>query len=170
MEKFRSQWFAYAHSNAVMAGLRAHAKSRGDFITDAYAYIDRPGETDQFREMLKVAKQGGRDILYVDSVREFAGRSLSDIKAALTAIQDAGMKIISLSERDYDYRAFMTAIEVLEELTPAYLKSHQGVAVITMFRMGREVREICEAIGWSEADVYEAITEYKRSLEEAGIE
>lgn len=72
--------------------------------------------------MIKVAKQGGRDILYVDSVKEFAGKSLADFKEALTAIEDAGMKVVSITEQNYDYNSFITAIEVLEDITPSYQK------------------------------------------------
>jgi len=36
--------------------------------------------------------------------------------------------------------------------------------------MGISVDDICEGIGLSDADVYEAIAEYKRSLQEAGLD
>ena len=72
--------FGYAHSHAVMAGLKAYVKNKGSIITDAYTYIDKPGETTAFRKMLEVAKQGGHDILYVDSVEEFAGNRLADFR------------------------------------------------------------------------------------------
>lgn len=168
--EFNTQCFGYAHSNAVMAGLKAHAKSRGLIITDEYAYIEEEDEDTAFREMVKVAKLGGNDILFVDSVKEFAGDSLSDFKAALTAIEDAGMKVVSLSEKDYKYAAFVTAIDVLEELTPAFRKSNSRVAAVTMYRMKVDVKQIASELDMSEADVHEAIASYKRSLEEAGLE
>lgn len=170
MAEFKTQCFGYAHSNAVMAGLKAHAKSRGSIITDAYAYIEEEGENTAFYKMIEVAKRGGRDILYVDSVKEFAGDSLSDFKATLTAIEDAGMKVVSLSEKDYDYAAFMTAIKVLEDLTPTYRKCSSRFAAVAMFRMGISVDDICDGIGLNDDDVYEAIAEYKRSLQEAGLD
>ena len=95
MDEFRSQSFGYAHSKAVMEGLKAYARLRNSIITESYVYIEKEGETEAFNEMIKVAKQGGRDILYVDSVKEFAGKSLADFKEALTAIEDAGMKVVS---------------------------------------------------------------------------
>lgn len=170
MPEFDTRVFGYAHSNAVMAGLKAHAKSRRLTITDAYAYIEEGGENTALYEMLKIAKLGGNDILYVDSVKEFAGDSLSDFKAALTAIENAGMKVVSLTEKHYDYAAFMTAIKVLEDLTPTYRKCSSRFAAVAMFRMGISVDDICEEIGLSDADVYEAIAEYKRSLQEAGLD
>lgn len=170
MAEYKTQIFGYAHSNAVMAGLKAHAKSRGLIITDEYAYIEEEGENTALYKMLNVAKMGGRDILYVDSVKEFAGDSLSDFKAALTAIENAGMKVVSMTERDYDYAAFMTAIKVLEDLTPAFRRSNYRVAVVTMFRMGISVSDICAEVGLSKAEVYEAIASYERSLQEAGLE
>lgn len=141
-------------------------KSKKGIITDSYAYINKPGEDEAFRKMIKVAELGGSDILYVDSVKEFAGRSLADFKEALTAIEQAGMLVVSLTESEYDYKAFMTAIEVLEDLTPGYVKYRCGISAVTMFRMGADIQQICEDTGLSEADVYEFIAEYKRSIEE----
>lgn len=170
MAEYKTQIFGYAHSNAVMAGLKAHAKSRRLTITDAYAYIEEEGENTAFYKMLNVAKMGGNDILYIDSVKELAGDSLSDFKAALTAIEDAGLKVVSMTERDYDYAAFMTAIKVLEDLTPAYRKNSCRVAAVTMYRMKMDVKQIADELDMSEADIHEAIASYKRSLEEAGLE
>ena len=170
MPEFTPRTFGYAHSSAVMRGLQAHARSRRDVITDAYAYIDEPGNDEMFWKLIEVARQGGSDILYIDSVKELAGHSLSDFKQALTAIENAGMKVYSQAERDYDYAAFMTAIEVLEYLTPTYLKSNQRIAAITMHTMGADVPKICEDLDMPQSEVYEAIASYKRSIEEAGIE
>lgn len=170
MPEFKPQTFGYAHSHAVMRGLQAHVRGKGGIITDGYAYIDEPGEDEKFWEMIKVAKQGGSDTLYIDSVKEFAGRSLADFKDALTAIEEAGMKVASQAERNYEYRAFMTAIEVLEDLTPAYQKNRQRIAAITMYAMGADAQKICEDLDMPQSEVYEAIASYKRSLEEAGIE
>lgn len=166
MAQFVTRSFAYAHSSAVLAGLRAALKDTNHHVADGYAYIDRPGEDEMFHKMLEVARQGGNDILYVDSVKEFAGKSLADFKAALTAIEDAGMVVASLTERNYDYVAFMTAIQVLEDLTPGYLTRPQRVAAITMHALNVDVKKICDDLGLSEADVYEAIAEYKRAEEQ----
>ena len=51
MPDFNTQIFGYAHSHAVMAGLKAYVKNKGSIITDAYTYIDKPGETTAFRKM-----------------------------------------------------------------------------------------------------------------------
>lgn len=169
MPEFTPRTFGYAHNHAVMAGLKAHAKSRGSIIADGYAYIDEPDEYDMFWKLIEVAKQGGNDVLYIDSVKELVGDCLTDFKAALTAVEKAGMKVYSLAERDYDYLAFMTAIEVLEDLTPAYQKRNQRVAAITMHRMGAKISEICEDLDMPQSEVYEALTSYTRSLEEAGL-
>lgn len=170
MPEFTPRTFGYAHSSAVMRGLQAHARSRRDVITDAYAYIDEPGNDEMFWKLIEIARQGGSDILYIDSVKELAGHSLSDFKQALTAIENAGMKVYSQAERDYDYAAFMTAIEVLEDLTPTYRKSNQRIAAITMHTMGADILKICEDLDMPQSEVYEAIASYKRSLEDAGIE
>lgn len=166
MDEFRPQSFGYAHSKAVMEGLKAYARLRKSIITESYVYIEKEGETEAFNEMIEVAKQCGRDILYVDSVKEFAGKSLADFKEALTTIEDAGMKVVSVTEKDYDYNTFMTAIEVLEDITPAYQKSALCITAITMHAMGADIKKICNDLGLSEADVYGAIAEYKRATED----
>lgn len=170
MPEFSTRLFGYAHSHAVMAGLKAFVQGRNLSITDGYAYIDKPGEDAEFWKMIEVAKLGGDDILYIDSVRDFAGNSLADFKAALTAIADAGMKVVSMTERDYDYRAFMTAIGVLEDLTPAYQTHYRHIAAVTMHAMGADVSKICADLELSAAEVYEAIASYERQKEEYGIE
>ncbi len=170
MAEFKTQCFGYAHSNAVMAGLKAHAKSRGSIITDAYAYIEEEGENTAFYKMIEVAKQGGRDILYIDSVKEFAGDSLSDFKAALTAIENAGMKVVSLSERDYDYAAFMVAVKVLEDTTPKYLKTRYSISAAAMHKVGASVDTICEELGLKPSEVYAIISSYKEEEEKEQAE
>ena len=169
MAEFKTRSFAYAHSNAVLAGLKAHAKNRGSIITDEYAYIEEEGETTAFYKMLEVARKSGKDILYVDSVKEFAGKSLSDFKAALTAIADASMEVYSMTERDYDYAAFVTAIKVLEDLTPAFRKRDRYIAAVTMYAMETPVSKICADLELSKAEVFEAIASYERGLEETGL-
>lgn len=162
-----SRTFGYAHSQAVLSGLMVHAKDKGSYIGRDYGYVDKPGEYEMFEEMLKIARLGMRDVLYVDTVKEFAGHSLADFKAALTAIRDAGMVVHSVTESNYNYDNYMTAIQVLEDLMPAYQKSRQHAAAVTMFRFGVGVEQICRELELSEAEVYEAIASYKRALEEA---
>lgn len=166
MSEFQVRSFAYAHSNAVIEGIRAKLQNTRHYIADGYAHIDAPGEDEQFQKMIEIAKKGGHDILYVDSVKEFAGHSLADFKKALTDIEKAGMKVVSTSEKGYDYQTFMTAIEILEELTPEYEKSRRRIAAVTMHAMGAEVRQICKDLEMPESEVYQAIASYKRSLEE----
>ena len=170
MAEYTPRAFGYAHSTAVMRGLQAHARSRREVITDAYAYIDEPGDHEMFWKLIEVARQSGKDIHYIDSVKELAGHSLADFKAALTAVENAGMKVHSQAERDYDYATFIAVIEVLEDLTPTYRKNNQRIAAITMHTMGADIAKICEDLDMPQSEVYEAIASYKRSLEEAGIE
>lgn len=170
MAEFQPRAFGYAHSHAIMDALKSRAQARRSFIGAGYDFVEKPGEDDAFRDMIELAAQGGHDILYVDSVKEFAGHSLTDFKNSLTAIHKAGMLISSSAEPNYDYDTYMTAIEVLEDLTPAYRKSNQRIAAVTMHTMGADIPTICENLDLPQSEVYEAIASYKRSLEEAGIE
>jgi hypothetical protein len=100
--------FAYAHSSAIMNTLTTEAKNRRHFISGGYDFLEKPGEHTAFDNMIKLAKEvGGINPLYVDTVKEFAGTSLADFKNALTAIEDAGMRVISAAEPDYNYYHFM---------------------------------------------------------------
>lgn len=146
MAEFQPRAFGYTHSPAIMNALKSRAQARCSFIGAGYDFVEKPGEDDAFRDMIELAAQGGHDILYVDSVKEFAGHSLTDFKDSLTAIK------------------------VLEDLTPAYRKSNQRIAAVTMHTMGADIPTICENLDLPQSEVYEAIAPYKRSLEEAGIE
>lgn len=157
--------FAYAHSQAVMAGLMAHTEHKAYSIRSDYAYVEKPGETVMFQAMLEVAEQGGKDILYVDTVKEFAGASLSEFKNNLTAIKKAGMTVQSLSEKNYNYDDFQTVIQVLEDLTPGYQKNYQQGLAAILNELGTNIQDICEQTGLRESDVYQAIAEHKREQE-----
>ena len=113
MAEFQPRAFGYAHSHAIMDALKSRAQARRSFIGAGYDFVEKPGEDDAFRDMIELAAQGGHDILYVDSVKEFAGHSLSNLKDSLTAIHKVGMLISSSAEANYDYDTYMTAIEVM---------------------------------------------------------
>ncbi len=86
---------------------------------------------------------------------------------ALTAIHDAVMIVDSLSEEQYDYTAFMTAIEVLEDLMPGYQKNRKGTEADVRCKVGIEIDKICRLSGSSEADVHQAVADYMRGQEQA---
>lgn len=157
--------FAYAHSKAVMKGLKIHANSMHHYIGDGYAYMDKPGEMVMFQEMLEVAALSKQDILFVESVKEFAGASLSEFKDNLAAIEKAGMRVNSLSEPNYKYSDFQTVIQVLEDLTPGYRKNYQQGLAAILNELGISVQNIMEQTDLSESDVYQAIAEHKREQE-----
>lgn len=160
--------FAYAHSSAVMRALTIEAKNRGHFIPGGYDFLEESGKHTAFDKMIKLAKDIDRiNPLYVDTIKEFAGTSLADFKAALTAIEEAKLDIVSAAEPQYNYYHFMTAIEVLEALEPGYIKNRQSIAAVTMFQLNRDLGEICEQTGLSQAEVFQAIADYKQEQEQA---
>lgn len=165
MGEYKAQCFAYAHDAAVMQALKICAHSNGKTITDGYAFLENEGETVAFYDMLDIAAKGGNDTLYVSSVKEFSGDSLEDFKMALTKIESAGMRVISIAERDYDYAAFMTAIKVLEDTTPKYLKNKYSISAAAMYKVGASVDTICEELGLKPSQVHEIIASYKREEE-----
>lgn len=165
MAGYRPNDFGYAHSEAIMAGLKARVR-KNTYISDGYTFLDKPGEYKEFEKMLQVARQGDHDMLYVDTVKEFAGESLADFKAMLTAIYDAGMLVTSLTEPHYKYHDFMAAIEVLEDLMPVYRMNRQSITAAVMYLMGNEISHISQYTGLSEADVLQAAADYKREQEQ----
>lgn len=116
--------------------------------------------------MIKQAQEvGGTNPLYVDTVKEFAGHSLANFKHALTAIQDAGLSVISEAEWDYNYYPFIPMIEVMESLESSYVKNRQIIMTVAMFQLDMDLAEICEKTGLAQADVFQAVTDYKREQE-----
>lgn len=167
MSEFTPRSFGYSHSYAVMNALKYHVKYiKGSYIGEGYDFIEKPGEHKAFDAMIELAKQGGRDMLYVESIKEFAGNSLTDLKDALTAIHEAGMLIESQRETTYNYIDFMTLLRPLEELMPEYQKHRQQMMAVGMAQvMDIDIKEICERTGLSEADVFQAVADYKRQEE-----
>jgi len=159
--------FAYAHSSAIMKALVTEAKNRQHFVSGGYDFLEKPGEHMAFDKMVKLAKDIDRiNPLYVDTVKEFAGTSLADFKAALTAIEDAKLDIVSASEPQYNYYHFMTVIEVMEALEPGYVKNRQSIVAVTMSKFGAEMADICQETGLNESDVFQAVAEYTREQEQ----
>lgn len=158
--------FGYAHSRAVIEALKTFVGNRKSYIGGGYDFLEQPGEHKAFDAMIELAKKGGHDSLYVDTVKEFAGSSLADFKAALTAINDAGMLVYSLTERNYDYYNFLTIIELIEALEPGYYKNRQSIMAVAMCMVDIDIAVICEKTGLSEADVFQAAADYKREQEQ----
>lgn len=167
MADFISRSFGYSHSHAVMAALKVHVRTIKCAIHDGYDFIEKPGEHKEFDKMIELAKEGGKDKLFVDSIKEFAGNSLSDFKAAIIAIEDAGMIVASLAEPAYSYDSYMTIIEVLESFMPGYQKQRQKIEAVTMCRLDIDPEKICEMTGLSKADVFQAVADYTREQEQA---
>lgn len=167
MSEFTPRSFGYSHSYAVMNALKYHVENiKRSYIGEGYDFIEKPGEHKAFDAMIELAKQGGRDMLYVESIKEFAGNSLTDLKDALTAIHEAGMLIESQRETTYDYINFMALLGPLEELMPEYQKHRQQMMAVGMAQvMDIDIKEICERTGLSEADVFQAVADYKRQEE-----
>ncbi len=145
--------FAYAHSNVVVAGLKAYIRSKKCFISDGYCYLDEPNEYTAFKEILEIPEKDGKDILYVDSVKEFAGNSLQEFKENLKAIYEADMVIKSLSEPDYNYYHFLSAIEVVESLSMGYRNRDKKIAAIGMYLANAEIGQIASQLDMNESEV-----------------
>lgn len=166
MADYVPRFFGYAHSNAIMEALKDCVRNRRGTIGTGYGFVEKDGKATAFNEMIKLAKLGGRDMLFVNSVKEFAGKSLEDFKNALTAINDAGMTVYSLTEPNYDYCTFMAVIEVLEDITPTYRQNILHAMAVDLYRRGIEIKDICTDLELSEADVYKSIADYKRDIGE----
>lgn len=167
MEDFKPRTFGYAHSKAIMAALKEIVSKRGSIISGGYDFLEKPGEHSQFDEMIALAKQGGRDVLYVDTVKEFAGKSLMDFKQALSDIDASGMKICSQSEPNYSYGDYIAVIEVLEELMPGYQKNRQSIEAVALAKIDIAMEDICSHTGLAAADVFQALADYEREQENA---
>ena len=159
--------FGYSHSRAIMAGLSHYASHQGRDLD--YRFIEKPGETDLFKETIRLASEEKgkvKFLLYVDSISELAGNSLSDLKDALTAVQKAGLILRSLSEPQYDYDQYMKMICFMEDLLPEYRMKRREYAAALMYEIGTDIGTIREKTGLSESEVFQAIADYKRGQEQ----
>lgn len=158
--------FAYAHSASVLRALTIEAQSRRHYIPGGYDFLENFGEHTMFDAMIERAKELDRiNPLYVETVKEFAGRSLADFKNALTAIEEAKLDIVSVAEPQYNYHHFITAIEVLEALEPGYVKNRKSIVAVTMSKLDVGMEDICKETGLNQSDVFQAIAEYTREQE-----
>ena len=170
MAEFKPQTFAYAHNAVVLKALVSCANKTNRPVMAGYAFLEEEGETTAFYKMLDTATKCGNDTLYVNSVKEFAGNSIEDFKAALTRIYNAGFKVISIEEENYNYFAFMTAIKVLEDTTPKYLKHKYSISAAAMHKVGASIETICDELGLMPSQVHEIIASYMREEEKKQAE
>lgn len=171
MSQLQQRAFAYAHSHAILAGLEACAVRNKEYIGTGYGFVDKPGSYEEFQDMLDLARErmdSPRDTLYVESIKEFVGGSLADFKAALMAIEKASLKVISMTEPHYNYRSFMTAIEILEELMPEYEMDRRKLEAVIMAEHDMGYEDIRQRTGLSRADVFQALADRERAQEKDG--
>lgn len=158
--------FAYSHSRAIVAGLVAFAYSRHLPIGDGYQFVEEDGGRAAFDRMIEIIRRSEeRDIVFVDTIKEFAGTSLADFKARLKALNDANVFVRSSSEPNYDYWNTLAVIEVVESLLPIYRQANNGIIAATLHMAGMDVKFIREHTGLSEAEIYQAIADCKRAYE-----
>lgn len=173
MSDFKPQTFIYAHSYAIMRGIETYLsnKKEGTYVAAGYKFVEKPGSREEFEDMVALAGENakGWDTLYVESVKEFAGNSLADFKAALTAMQQAKLKVIPMAEGEhYNYDSFMTAIEILEELMPEYEKDRRKVEAVIMAEHDMGYEDILQYTGLSKADVFQVRADRERAQERNG--
>lgn len=171
MPEYKPQKFIYAHSHAIMKGIEAYlSNSKGIVVGADYEFVEKPGGREAFEDMVALAGENAKDwdTLYVESVKEFAGGSLADFKAALTAMQQAKLKVVSMVEGErYNYDSFMTAIEILEELMPEYEKDRRKLEALIMAEHDMEYGDILQYTGLSKADVFQVLADRAREQEKA---
>lgn len=171
MTDLKRRAFGYAHSHAILVGLEACAVRNREYIGPGYGFVDKPGSYEEFQDMLDLARERidiPRDTLYVETIKEFVGDSLADFKAALTAIEEASLKVISMEEPHYRYDNFMTAIEILEELMPEYEKDRRKMEAAIMAEHDMGYEDIFQRTGLSRADVFQALADREREKEKNG--
>lgn len=72
----------------------------------------------------------------------------------------------SLTEPNYEYNDYMGMLEIVESLEPGYRKNRQGIMAVALCKADIGMEEICQQTGPSEADVFQAIADYKREQEQ----
>ena len=173
MPELQPREFIYTHSDAIMKGIEAYLNNKKNpiYVAAGYKFVEKPGSREKFEDMVALARENakGWDTLFVETVKEFAGNSLADFKAALTAMQQAKLKIIPMAEGEhYNYESFMTAIEILEELMPEYEKDRRKLEALIMAEHDMEYGDILQYTGLSKADVFQVLADRARAQEKDG--
>ena len=157
--------YGYTFSDAEMKGLVAYAPRKDHVLWESCCFIEKRGQRTEFDKLLERLRQGSnRDYLFVNSFKDFMGGSLSQFAKNLADLKSTGMTIYSVTEPNLDYEELETMIGILADLIPWYQTNYWcGVAAI-LNEMGADIRAICEHIPLEEADVYQAIADYKRDI------
>ena len=160
--------FGYSHSNAIMRGLVAAADEKPFHLGEGYQFVEENGESRAFYRMMEIIQQSDvRDMVFVDTIKEFAGENLSEFKEKLKALNDAGVTVYSLTEPNYNYWNTLAVIEVVEKLLPIYKHHNMGIIAATLHFAGRDMDYIRQYTKLSEAEVYQAIADCKHEYERA---
>lgn len=108
-----SRTLAYGREDRDLAVLYSHTMNLG--IPDDMYFIEKPGETTKLDELLSVVQAG--DTVVVGTITDFtASGELLEILMVLEDLNDAGVKVISRLEPDYDIKVYRAALRVAEEM------------------------------------------------------
>lgn len=106
-----SRSFSYTWNGWSFKQLFDLAKANGDYIAGGYSFVDEPGYDIEFKKMMTYINNG--DKIYVPSISAFQYGTLDDFKAILKDLDKKDIKIVSLNEENYDYTAYITAIDIV---------------------------------------------------------
>ena len=111
MADFKKRSFLYAKNGTDLSALMHLVEFNGDYIQGGYDFIEEPGECDKLFDMLELVISG--DKIYVPSIRVFQYSSVEKFKEILLFLADTDINVVSLAEPNYQYEAYVAAIDVV---------------------------------------------------------
>lgn len=98
----------------------------------------------------------------MNSFKDFMGGSLSEFAKNIADLKSTSVTIYSVTEPTLDYEDLEIMLGILSDITPWYQTNYwYGVATV-LNELGAGVKDICEHTPLNEAEVYQAIADYKR--------
>ena len=161
----RPETYGYTFSDAEMKGLVAYAPERQQYLWESRCFIEKRGERAELDKLLERLRNGcNGDYLFVNSFKDFMGGGLSEFAKNIADLKSTGVTIYSVTEPKLDYEDLEVMFGILSDITPWYLTNYwYGVAAV-LNELGVGIKDICEHTPLEEADVDQAIADYKRDL------
>ncbi len=166
--------FSYATSRKGSLLLDDYARQKKDYIMSGYGFIENPGETAAFEDMLDLASQGEAksDKLYIETLKDLPAQGFEQFRDMVHRLYDAGLRTIhSIEEPGCTKTAdLMAAVDVFVDLLPEFRRRENSLVAGLLFGADVAPEEISRLTGLPLSAVHEAIGSYLKEQEGRVVE
>lgn len=164
--------FIYTTSRKGALLLGDFAEQKRDYIMEDYTFVEKPGETAAFEDMLELAGLGKakKDKLYIETLKDLPAQTFEQFREVVQRLYDAGLRTIySIEEPECNKTVdLLAAVDVLWHLLPEYKRKEQWLLAVAFHKRGISPEEISGLTGLPLSAVHEAIASYLKEQEENG--